>query len=208
MWWRSNKPSDFISACSPSVPLDQIFQFSDTTKASSERSRLLLLGGANDGATEAWVKIQNNGPGLFWSLGDWPHLREACDEASWRSELCRSLASPYPGFSIPLVHSFRLVASLSSTNVNINPFPANTHLGCSVVKVQLVRTLPSPAPFLTSTSASCQHFRQYDISADPGSQHQAPSISTKHSHIANVLTTMPQTALHTASSALRRRPVV
>jgi len=87
-------------------------------------------------------KNSDNGSGLFWSLGDWPHLREACDEASWRSELCRSLASPYPGLSIPLVHSFPLVASLFSTNININPFPANTHLGSSVVKVQLVRTLP------------------------------------------------------------------
>lgn len=59
--WRSNKPPDFISACSP--PYLSIRHFNSQTQP----RRLVgdcvcyLVGVANDGATEAWVKIQITG---------------------------------------------------------------------------------------------------------------------------------------------------
>src|SRR5277367_689814 len=68
-------PPDFISACSP--PYLAIRHFNSQTQPRrlvSDRvcycleSRTMV-------PQEAWVKIQMTGPGLFWSLGDWPRLQ-------------------------------------------------------------------------------------------------------------------------------------
>lgn len=157
------------------------------------------------GAAEAGIKFQITGLDSYGVCGGLASLCGACDEASWRSELCRSLGSPYPDLSIPpraFFPSRRI--SHSSTNVYINlslPTPSRL-LGRQSTAC---KNVPSPTLFLTSTSASCRHFRQYGIV-----QTQVPSTSIPklrrsrlniphrqyRDHGAAML------ALHTASSAL------
>src|SRR5271170_7508510 len=99
--WGSNKLTGLDFRLQSSVPRDQTFQFSDTAKASSERSRLLLLGVANDGATGSLGKNSDDGAWTLLESGRLASLAEPVARLAGRSELCRSLASPYPGLSTP-----------------------------------------------------------------------------------------------------------
>ena len=85
--WGSNKLTGLDFRLQSSVPRDQTFQFSDTAKASSERSRLLLLGVANDGATGSLGKNSDDGAwtllesGRLASLAGKPVTRLAGDQS-------------------------------------------------------------------------------------------------------------------------------